>query len=344
MKCSDPQLCYRNSRGIRIFRNWSMASDIEKYVYKHDFVSDCRKCVHCRKKAGYSLAARCVLHASCYLRNCFLTLTHDESRPGYNNIFYYKEIQDFKKRLRNLFRVRVYDVKTRKPRYHYWKRIEVFNVHEYGKRGKKHWHLIVFNHDFEDKVLYTVKNGIPLYKSDILEEVWGHGFCTVGDVSEASAMYQAQYMEKDFRNGHAGSAKASDSQHSGIGRPYFFRNYRQILMLGYVPFDGKKLPVPRYFEKLAHKHWAHFHDQSFFRDIHGRDRVYRPFKEGEANFEISELFIDYQLRKKERVAVLEEEWSRYITDLDVNRGTPDFVLSGSNTLHDLQNKVSREIF
>ena len=275
MKCSDPVLCYTDGK-TRKYRNWSLASEIIRR--SHILVFDCGKCVFCRKNSARELAMRCVLHASCYEKNCFLTLTYDESLDGYHNEFNYSDVQKFKKRLR-------------KKVSH---RIEIFNVHEYGKNGKKHWHLVVFGYDFDDKIVHTYKNSIPLYTSQELNKIWPYGFSSIGDVSEASAMYQAQYMEKDIINGNSNNKKKSHSKHSGIGKKFFLQNYKQILELGFIPFEGKKVPLPRYFEKLAHKHWAHFYDQSFFFDNDYRKKRYSPFKLGEQNKEIADLFISYE--------------------------------------------------
>ena len=169
MKCGDPVLVFNTEKG-RAYRNWSLTP----HVFRPHaiLVFDCGKCLNCRKKRASELAMRCVLNASLYEDNMFLTLTYDETKPGYHNELCYTDIQKFKKKLR------------RYCEYHHNKKIEIFNVHEYGKNGKKHWHLIVFNHDFEDKTIYTRKNGLNLYTSKTLEKMWGFGFVTIGDVTE----------------------------------------------------------------------------------------------------------------------------------------------------------------
>lgn len=227
MKCADPILCYTTPRR-RLYRHFSLANPIVKLM--HQQVFDCGKCIFCRKKNARELAIRCVLHASLYTQNCFLTLTYDEEKPSYHNIFDRTDIQKFAKRLRRFCE------------YHFKKIIQIFYVHEYGKRGKKHYHLVVFNHDFSDKELHTIHNGNRLFKSKKLEKLWPHGFSTIGDVTEASAMYQAQYIQKDLKNGNESNSKKSKSQHSGIGRDYFLLHYKQILLLGFIPFAGKKFP------------------------------------------------------------------------------------------------------
>lgn len=307
-----------------------MASEILKRS-KHKIFS-CGKCLQCRKRKSKQLAVRCVLHSSLYTENCFLTLTYDESKKDYHNEFDYKDIQRFKKRLRS------YTFRRFK------KRIEVFNVHEYGKNGKKHWHLVAFNLEIPDRTLHTTRNGVPLYTSIHLSGLWGHGFVAIGDVSEGSAMYTAQYMEKDFKNGHSGTKKRSHSKHSGIGRGYFLKHYKQILSLGYIPFGGTKLPIFRYFEKLAHKHWAHYYDDSFFYDHKERKRRYAPFKNGEANKEIADLYIQYQAVKQEKLQELEKNWEEVMEEHIRTGEKPKFVQSARNAEHDLKNKNNLEKF
>lgn len=332
MKCFDPVLCFQLDKK-RIFRNWSFAKN-STYLrgLSPAFVYNCNKCLYCRKRRSFELAARCVLHASCYLENMFLTLTYDESIDGYHNKKHYPDIQKFNKRLRS----------------HVWrtykKRIEVFNVHEYGKNGKKHWHLIVFNFSFPDKEVHTYSNSIPLFKSAKLNQLWPHGFSTVGDVSEASAMYQAQYMEKDYKNGNITNDKKSQSRHSGLGKPFFLKHYKQILRLGYVPFSGRKLPLPRYFEKLAHKHWCHYYDQTAFFDTSQRKALYRPFKLGEENRDIADLFQMYKSMKNEKVLELEKEFEETVNEYLGTKQTPTFVKSGANAIYDLNKKNLQERF
>jgi len=332
MKCADPVLCYRSRDGKRQFRHFSHSSEIYK-AHLHQEVFSCGRCLSCRKAKARELAARCVLHASLYDQNCFLTLTYDETKAGYHNDFDYTDIQRFKKRLRQHAR-RVLG-----------RRIEVFNVHEYGKNGKKHWHLIVFNWDAVDKVLYTTSGGHPLYTSSVLTKLWPFGYHTIGDVSEGSAMYQAQYMEKDFQNNNQTSKRRSHSKHSGLGRPYFLKHFRQLLRLGYIPFGGGKIGLPRYFEKIADKHYSYFYDQSCFHDTPFRKAVHRPFKDAsQANKEMADLYLDYKHDRQKKITSLEEEWRNVITEHLTNQNEPDFIKSNRNKLYDLRSKTGQENF
>lgn len=323
-KCADPILCYNNK-----YRHYSLATPQFRLLAK--LVFDCGKCIFCRKKKSSELAARCVLHASLYDKNCFLTLTYDEKKPGYHNNFEYSDIQKFKKRLRAYC-----------SRYHGGKKIEIFNVHEYGKNGKKHWHLVVFNHDFSDRIIHSTKNGIPLFTSKTLSRLWPCGFNTVGSVTEASALYQAQYTQKDVKNGNSNNARKSHSKHAGIGKAYFLQHYDQILRLGYVPVVGKKLPIPRYFLRLAHKHFCHFYEPSAFFPNRERARLYTPFKQGQENRNIADLFILHRLARKEKIDERSLQWDEFINENAFSKTKPDFRLAAENYLHDLNNKTSKD--
>lgn len=328
-KCMDPVLCYTGQKG-RAFRHFSLASPTFKAL--HQTVFNCGKCIFCRKSRAAELAVRCVLHSSLYKQNCFLTLTYDEKKPEYHNIFDYSDIQEFKKKFRSWVQ------------YHYKKKIQIFNVHEYGKNGKKHWHLVVFNHDFDDKEIFNIKNGNRLYTSKKLDALWGHGFSTIGDVTEASALYQAQYTQKDFKNGNTANNKKSHSKHAGIGRDFFLKNFRQILSLGYIPFSGRKTPIPRYFLKVAHKHWAHFYDTSYFFDNKERKAPYRPFKIGEENKEIADLFVIFRQHREEYLKEIAEAWEEEIEKELFLKDPKDFQLAGENFLYDLNNRTHNSNF
>lgn len=324
-KCADPVLCYTGQKRKQ-YRHWSLATPFFRSIAQQVF--NCGTCIFCRKRRATELAMRCVLHASLYKENCFLTLTYDEKRPDYHNNFQYSDIQNFKKRLR------------RWCEYHQQKKIQIFNVHEYGRNHKKHWHLVVFNHDFKDKELFTVKNGNRLYTSEKLTKRWPFGFSTIGNVTEASAMYQAQYTQKDLQYGHSKSARASHSKHSGIGRDYFLTHYDQILRLGYVPFSGRRVPIPRYFTKLAHKHYCWFHERSAFFDNPFRKKLYSASASFVPNNKISDLYIQYALGRAEFKAQLEQDWDEFLASNITNK-KPDFALAASNYLYDLnKNKQS----
>lgn len=331
MKCMDPYLHFQRDRRIQRYQFSIARSMVFLRGVKPLMVTDCWKCLHCKKKRARNLATRCVLHASCFKQNMFLTLTYDEKLIGYHNTLVYKHVQDFTRALR------------RYVDYHFKQRIDVFNVHEYGKNGKKHWHLIVFGFDFPDKKFFTTSNGLPLYTSEKLSDLWSRGHCTIGDVSEASAMYQAQYMEKDVKNGSVGLKKAK-SKHQGLGRPFFMQHYKQILSLGYIPFSGQKVPVFRYFQRLAHRHYCHFYEPLAFFDTKERKAIHRPFKKEEPSREIADLFVNFKLMKNDYVSEMEVQFEEVVAKFLSDKDDPDFVKSGSNSVYDFNKRITSERF
>lgn len=142
----------------------------------------CGQCVGCRLERSRQWAVRCVHEASLHLDNCFITLTYDPSRVPEGGTLVKKHFQDFMKRLRKRSGVR----------------IRFFHCGEYGEDLQRpHYHALLFGYDFPDKKFHTRNaQGNTVFKSDLLEELWGHGFCTVGAFTFETAAYCARYVMK----------------------------------------------------------------------------------------------------------------------------------------------------
>ena len=115
-------------------------------------------------------------------------------------------------------------------------------------------------------------------------------------------------------------------------------------MLGYIPFNGKKMPLPRYFEKLAHKHWCYYNDQSYFEDNDERKAPYTLGGLLPNGREIAALYEVYLTNKKEKLKNLEEEWNETISHYLETKETPEFKKAAENALYDLKNKETTENF
>lgn len=169
-------------------------------------VIPCGQCIGCRLEYARQWAVRCVKEASLYEDNSFITLTYDyDHMPLYESVEL-REFQLFMKKLRK----------------EYGEGIRYFHCGEYGricagcgqteeicksvgcklwieKLGRPHYHAILFNHDFKDKVLFQEKKGQRLYISGTLDKLWNKGFATTGDVSFKSASYVARYSMKKLK-------------------------------------------------------------------------------------------------------------------------------------------------
>lgn len=149
----------------------------------------CSQCRGCRLDRSRSWAIRCVHEAQCHGDNSFITLTYNDEHLPHDCGLDKTHWQKFMKRLR----------KAIAPT-----RVRYFHAGEYGtKLGRPHYHACLFGYDFPDRKLFkTQPNGVSLYTSQFLSDVWGKGYVTVGDVTFESAAYVARYIMKKV-NGEA---------------------------------------------------------------------------------------------------------------------------------------------
>lgn len=142
----------------------------------------CGQCIGCRLDFSRQWAVRCVHEASLYDENCFITCTYRPEDLPVDGSLVKWHFQDFMKRLR---------------KYYTGRRIRFYMCGEYGERlSRPHYHACLFNVDFVDKVVVGEDDGYVLYSSQILEDIWGFGFCSVCDVTFESAAYCARYVCK----------------------------------------------------------------------------------------------------------------------------------------------------
>lgn len=193
----------------------------------------CGQCVGCRLERSRSWAVRCVHESSLYDSNCFITLTFNDDNVGLGSLVK-SDFVNFMKRFRKRF----------------GSGIRFFHCGEYGELNlRPHHHACIFNFDFPDKYVWSVRDGVTLYRSDILDRLWSRrvnlpelakyfseyslrsmidngtifaepcgkryrwymklGFTTVGDVTFESAAYVARYIMKKV------NGSAADSYYRG---------------------------------------------------------------------------------------------------------------------------------
>lgn len=150
----------------------------------------CGQCIGCRLERSRQWAMRCVHEAGLWKRNCFITLTYrDEDIPAKHSLSV-EDYQKFMKRFRKAHKGHQALPDGSRP-------IRFFHCGEYGSKTQRpHYHAILFNFDFPDKRLFKTVNGCRVYTSKILEDLWGKGFCTVGEMTFESAAYVARYVLK----------------------------------------------------------------------------------------------------------------------------------------------------
>lgn len=178
--------------------------------------------------------------------NCFLTLTYNDENLPKNHGLQIRDTQLFFKRLRKMgFKFRYYCAGEYGELYH-----------------RPHYHICMFGFYPPDAVLWTIKNGVKLYRSLLLEKIWEKGFITVGNVTYESASYVAQYVTKKITGEKADEHYkgrqpefATMSRRPGLGRGWIEKNHEDVYttdVLVYTTFKGQNRVTrpPKYYDKI----------------------------------------------------------------------------------------------
>lgn len=246
MTCYHPLLAYKCD-GKVVFN--------KPFAFAKGFNLPCGQCIGCRLNYSRQWAIRIVHEAQMHDSNCFITLTFDQanletrSNPESLDV---SEFQRFMKRVRKK----------------YGNNIRYFHCGEYGDlNNRPHYHAILFGLDFPDKILFSQKNGIKLFISESLQQLWPHGFSTIGDVTFQSAAYCSRYIMKKQTGENAedhymrwdpltGEGKGvkpeycTMSRKPGIGYNWLQKYKSDVYPHDYVVINGHKVRPPRYYDTL----------------------------------------------------------------------------------------------
>lgn len=213
----------------------------------------CGRCTGCRLERSRQWALRCVHESQLYQENCFITLTFADEHLPANYSVDVRDWQLFMKRLRKSLGS---------------KKIRSFACGEYGDRNlRPHYHAILFNHDFNDKIFYkkTTQN-LPLYTSQSLSALWPFGHCTVGAVTFESCAYVARYVMKKITGPDAAvhytrqhpltgetvqvaPEFVTQSRRPGLGAPWLERFKSDVYPGDYVVERGMRMQPPRFYDQ-----------------------------------------------------------------------------------------------
>lgn len=213
----------------------------------------CGQCAGCRLDRARSWAIRCVHEASLHKENCFLTLTYSNENLPENGSLNKRDITLFLKRLRRAI----------EP-----KRIRFFQCGEYGEQfGRPHHHCLLFGHNFPDRLLLRGRKENKLYSSETLQNLWPHGFASVGDVTFDSACYVARYVLKKITGETADEhyqgrmpEYVTMSRRPGIAREWYDKYKTDIYNHDKCVVSGQFIArPPAYYDRLyEQEHAAHF--------------------------------------------------------------------------------------
>lgn len=206
----------------------------------------CGRCTGCRLERSRQWAMRCMHEASLYDENCFITLTYSDEYLPANGSLVKSDFQRFMKRLR-------FEFKDRRIRY--------YQCGEYGEVNQRpHYHACLFGFDFPDKEKWNVRNGIPVFRSAVLERLWPFGLSEIGTVTFESAAYVARYVMKKFVHKDAEKVKAfyggrepeysTMSRRPGIGTNWFKRFGDEVYRADSVIVGGREVKPPKFYDAL----------------------------------------------------------------------------------------------
>jgi len=238
MPCINPQSAFKGRDGSVTFVRKDAIANLKL---------DCQQCIECRKKRSLHWGIRMMHEASMHENNMFLTLTYDDEHLPVDESLHLQHFQKFMKAYRN-------KISPTKIRF--------FHCGEYGTDNRRpHYHAIIFGHEFSD-----IQNfGKNLCTSEQLNELWQNGFTTIGNVTLESATYVAKYILKKVtgslapehyshitRYGEEVSLTpeyTTMSRRPGIASTWYEEFKNDIHPEDFISIKGKKLPVPKYYNK-----------------------------------------------------------------------------------------------
>lgn len=186
MRCEKPVPAWikRSESGTNDLRYNKMPSQDELPDFEEIRVP-CGHCLGCAQdyRMFWTVRGACELHM--HKQACFITLTYDPKNLPEHEELQLPDLQKFLKRYR----------------FHIDLPIRYLASGEYGeKRGRPHYHLIIFGHDFDDKVrVENTQQGHAQYTSPTLSRLWPVGRATISEVNTTTISYVCGYATKKKR-------------------------------------------------------------------------------------------------------------------------------------------------
>jgi len=248
MPCFSPLQAYRTYSDVKGKKIVWGRDNLDGYDSHKAIDLPCGQCIGCRLERSRQWACRLLAEAQCHEKTSFLTLTYKDMPT--NSSLNLEDFTLFMKRLRRHF----------EPN-----KLRFFQCGEYGERtSRPHHHCILYGEDFrDDRIVHEAsQSGLPQYTSTSLDDLWGHGICTIGDVTFESAAYVARYALKKIsgarKESHYAGRKpefVTMSRRPGIGA-LWFEEYKGDVYPGDVFVPGPHRPPslpPKFFDKLLER-------------------------------------------------------------------------------------------
>lgn len=261
MGCDFPLTAYRSQEFNPATGRYSLTFNSKNSLSGTPINLPCQRCIGCKLEKARQWAVRCKHEAQLHPENSWLTLTFDREHLPVDYSVHPRHMQLFFKKLRKSI---------------YPKKVRFFLGAEYGELNlRPHYHVILFNHDFHDKIFYeTTPQGHTLYTSPSLSKLWPYGLATLGEVNFQTAGYTARYSTKKITG-----PKASDfylrehpdhhficrvrpefglmSRRPGIGKGWLDKYKSDVYPSDEVIIDEFPSKPPRYYDQQLSEEELH---------------------------------------------------------------------------------------
>lgn len=207
----------------------------------------CGHCISCQLAKRREWALRAALEAKYHNDVSFITLTYDDRHLPWNKVLVKEDVKRFIHSLR---------CQGNELRY--------FGCVEKGSESHRlHAHLILFGYFPSDAMKDgNSKTDFPLYRSEVLDDLWRKGIVRVQYFEEKCAAYVAGYTDKKIDDSYDGCIFMSKKP--GLGYQYLEDHKDEIAEYFYISDDFgscKGGTPPRYFSKLCEDKWNIFLDE-----------------------------------------------------------------------------------
>lgn len=279
MACYHPLRAFRTPGGV-------VFSELSRHDITGTLWLPCGQCIGCRLRRASDWEIRVMHEAQSWDRNCFVTLTYEEgSLPPYGSLRY-EDVQAFLKRLRQdecRYQKRLFGL-PKLPKHV----IRFFGCGEYGEqRERPHYHLCLFNMDFEDRYPWKKSSGgFVMDRSPRLEKLWRHGHCTVQPLVRETAAYCSRYITAKVLGDEAKTAYAVTDEDGvinyrvpefscmslkpGIGQKWLDSYSGDIFPFDKVIADGTQRSVPKFYDRKFKAAGGDFDAVAYKRDLAAR--------------------------------------------------------------------------
>lgn len=258
MACFYPLTGYRAKTGRLPNGKWPIVFSPKEGYIDMPVTIPCGQCIGCRLEYSRQWAIRCIHEASLYENNCFITLTYNDENLPWRNDNGELCVDKSSGELLPTLNKRDFQLFMKRLRKKYGEGIRFFQCGEYGSLGRPHHHAILFNFEFPDKELWSIRHGVKLYRSPRLEQLWPFGFSTIGEVTYESAAYVARYIMKKVKGDKADeyycgrqAEYITMSRRPGIAREWYEKWKGDVYPHDYVVIrNGLKCRPPKYYDYL----------------------------------------------------------------------------------------------